>query len=182
MRRIVLLGVAAACVATPAVAADLPRKVKPVMFWTGGNSKQSKESFARCSTQKDWEAIWEKHHEWEKYVGDRSCPDVDFDSYMIVAIFVGKGRDMGVRFYEVVEEKDCLRVRYKPIEYQTGFNPNETDAEREKRERESETQSYAFVVLPRSTKCVVLEENAQTTIDAPPVWRERTRFAAMKEK
>ncbi len=35
---------------------------------------------------------------------------------------------------------------------------------------------YGMFVFPKTDKPIVLEENVQGTIGAPPVWKERARF------
>jgi hypothetical protein len=42
--------------------------------------------------------------------------------------------------------------------------------------------SFAFVVLPRSTKAVIVEEEVQDIIGKAPVWQERARFPALAER
>ena len=72
------------------LADDLPRNMKPVMVLTGTDSKQTKETFARCCTRETWLANWRKHHGKDKDSALSPCPEVDFDSFMVVVIFQGK--------------------------------------------------------------------------------------------
>src|SRR4051794_40171266 len=77
-------------VVTPVSADELPRKLKPVVVWTGTDSKQAKMSFARCCSQKEWQTTWHKHQSSTAKAKSQRCPEVDFDSYMVVVIFHGE--------------------------------------------------------------------------------------------
>jgi hypothetical protein len=174
MRWLGLLTVASLAL-SPVFAGDTPPKVKPVIVLTGTDSKQDKRSFARCLSKEEWRAIWHKQHGWD----NRTCPEVDFDSYMVLAIFHGKeSLNTGLDIYEVLKEKDRLRVRYQPRWYQVGYirPPTKQDLEREL------TRSFAFVVLPRFEKEVQIEEDVQGILGKPPVWKERGKLAPIKKK
>src|SRR6516164_7607951 len=88
---------------------ELPRKIKPVMVWTGTDSKHAKESFARCCSRKDWQAAWHKHIGEDDKGLRQLCPEVDFDSFMVIAIFHGESyQNRGIGLVTVSEEKECL--------------------------------------------------------------------------
>jgi hypothetical protein len=170
-------------VVAPTWAEELPRKVKPVLVWTGTDSKQAKMSFARCCSQKDWETTWHEHQS-EAKAKSQSCPQGDFDSYMVVAIFHGKSfQNTGIEIVAVTEEKNCVRVRYRPLWYQVAFVRPATKGEVKSDEwLRSETQSYAFVVLPRSEKAIVLEEDVRNLIADPPVWKKRATLEGRQKR
>jgi hypothetical protein len=164
--------------AAPVSAEELPRKIKPVMVWTGTESKQTKESFARCCSQKDWEASWHKHKGRDEKTDRGTCPEVDFDSYMVIVIFHGESyQNHGIDIKSVTEEKGCVRVRYRPSWYQVASVPGQAEDF-----KALETQTYAFVVLPRSEKAIVMEEDVRNLIPDPPVWKERAKLAALGMK
>jgi hypothetical protein len=175
MRYQALLMVWVILAAAPALAEELPRPLKPAMVWTGTDSKQAKESFARLGSQKDWEDTWHKHRGRDKIADSWTCPEIDFDSYMVVAIFHGKSyQNNGIKITAVSEEKDLVRVRYKPTWYQVAIVRG-----REGDDAHSyDTQSYAFIVLPKSSKAILLEEDVHGINGEPPVWKERAKLAA----
>jgi hypothetical protein len=157
-----------------AVAGDSPRKVRPIVVWSGTDSGRSKPAYDRCRSAAEWAATWEAH---TKEGGDagREAPGVDFESYMVLGLFQGDGvQNRGLDVVEVIDEPDCLRVRYVTAYYQIiGLPDSEAD------KRRLETRSYALAVLPRSDKAVVLEEgNVRTKSD----WKERGRISAAKDK
>jgi hypothetical protein len=178
MRWFMLLVVLAWSTDASAFADDLPRKIKPVLVWTGTDSAQTKESFLRCCTQEDWEEKWRLHRGKvdAKWLPD--CPEVDFGAYMMVIFFEGESAmNYGIRIAEVVEERNCLRLRYQPISFQTIF-PAGTKVDWKK----LETKSYAFVVLPKSAKSIILEKDLQPLLGKPPVWKEHRKIPGVEEK
>ena len=168
-------------------AADLPRKVKPVVVWTGTDNKQTKESFARCCSRKDWQATWNAHCGQEKTADLPTCPEIDFDSYMVIAVIRRTSR---IHVSEILEEKGCVRVRYQPWGNQIVFAPDPDSGifkiveggRGELDPNKPYTLGFAFVVLPKANKAVVLEEDVQGRIGKPPVWKERAKFPALVQK
>lgn len=178
MRSLILVGLSLAIFGHPAPASDPPRKIKPALVWHGNDSGQARGSFACCRTRAEWQATWEAH---QKEGGDAGRPaaDVDFDSFMVVAIFHGDGSDnFGIDVDEVVDDAGCLRIRYRVLYYQTAFNFSESEAERLKRA----TRSFAVAVLPRSGKALVFEEAKHRPDDKTHIWKERGRVAAVERK
>jgi hypothetical protein len=107
---------------------------------------------------------------------------------MVLAVFSKSSR---LRLFEIVEETECVRVRYQPWGNQiafiptnlNGFEVNVFDVGRGKIDLEKPYPlSFAFVVLPKGNKAVILEEDVKHLIDEPPVWKERARFPALPEK
>jgi hypothetical protein len=188
MGRLVVLGILVMAVGSVLFGAELPRKVKPVVVWTGTDSKQAKDSFSRCCSPADWLAIWKAHSGREGNAERVGYPEVDFDSYMVIAVFQKTSR---LRLVEVVEEKECVRVRSQPWGNQIAFIPTNVngfevkvfDLGRGLIDLEKPYPlSFAFVVLPKGNKAVILEEDVQDLIGKSPVWKERARFPALPEK
>jgi hypothetical protein len=179
MRYQALLVVAALSPTMPARSEDLPRALKPVVVWTGTDSKQAKESFACCRSQAEWEASWNKHQGRDEKAEGQPCPQVDFDTHMVIVLFHGESsQNHGIDVVSVSEERECVRLRYRPSWYQVGVSREGAAGP----PRSHATQSYAFVVLPRSRKAVVLEEDIQHYIGKPPEWEERAKLAASTDR
>jgi hypothetical protein len=187
MRWLVVFGSMVLPVDSIGFAADPPRKVKPVVAWMGIDSKQTKDSFARCGSPNDWQATWNGHRAQEKTADDPTRPEVDFDSHIVIAVFRKTSR---IRVSEVVEEEDCVRVRYQPWGNQIIFVPDSAKGTVKTMELgrgeldpgKPYLLSFAFVVLPKTSKVVVLEEDVQDWIGKPPVWKEQAKFPARVEK
>jgi hypothetical protein len=174
-------------VASVGYAADSPRKIKPAVVWTGIDTKQAKDFFARCCSPKDWQATWNAHRGSGNTANPPDCPEIDFDSYMVIAVFRDTSR---IRISDIVEEKECIRVRYQPWGNQVVFIP---DPERstvkvveagrgEIHPEKPRTLSFAFAVLNKGNKAIVIEEDVQPILGKQPVWEERAKFSALQEK
>jgi hypothetical protein len=177
------LGMLAAFFAASWAAPAGPLKVKPVMVWKGLDSKQTKEFFARCTTQQEWTAVWMKHCGVAKGRYDVICPEVDFDNYMVVVLFEGEsGQNSGTRFREVIEEKDCIRVRYEsPFGQVVILGTDEgvkIISDVGEIDLEKKQNNFLFVVLPMSKKPMAVEQDVRTEIDKPAKWKARATFPA----
>jgi hypothetical protein len=180
-----LFGALAAFAEASSAVEPLPRKVKPVMVWAGTDGNEAKESFDRCSSQKEWETVWYKHKGRDEEVHRLTRPEFDFDSYMVIAVFQGGSlKNYGVDVHSILEETDCIRVQYRPPLWQTGFSLDEegVDNKQGNDEMKYDAQSFAFIVLPKSQKAIVFDQDVQDLLDAPPIWKERTKLSAMDKK
>lgn len=166
------------------------RQMKPALVWTGTDSKIDKEAFVRCTSQPECDELWQKHrgvNPWGTVVQQQKddsqeldhcqyCPQVDFDSHMIVAVFSGRGAHEGMSVKSVLDERDFVRIGYKVETSQPG--PARPNAPRTPARKPA--QGYVFAVLPRSEKPIILEQDVRREINAPPVWIERARLATPK--
>jgi hypothetical protein len=166
-------------------AADTPTKIKPAVILSGKHSAITKPMLERCSSVKEFAKVWEKHQDGD----DReSFPVVDFDSFMVIAVFEGTYSEEGASIYveEVVEDAEVihLRLRFLSKGYQTGVvgvvedganMPEKSEADRLKRI----TQSYVLIVLPTSKKAVVIEEGGNS---GDRKWKETNRLAVVGKK
>lgn len=100
----------------------------------------------------------------------------------MVAIFEGTpGRNSGARFIEVVEEMDCVRVRYKPPFSQLVFVPVQDGtvnaiSDFGQMDWTNRQINVMFSFSPGSKKPISVEEDRQGTIGAQPIWKERAKL------
>lgn len=76
-----------------------------------------KEPLAKVVTNsKEWEDLWKKHV--SVLVPRPPLPEVDFDSYVLAAIFTGEKRTSGyqIMLEEIVPEANNVVVRYRETE------------------------------------------------------------------
>ncbi|HLW65389.1 MAG TPA: hypothetical protein VKS79_08730 [Gemmataceae bacterium] len=188
MRWFVVFGSLAISVHSVGFASDPPRTIKPVVVWTGIDSKQPKDSFARCCSAKEWQAIWDAHCGQQTPSDGPSCLDVNFDSYMVIAVFRRTSR---IRVGEIIEEMDCVRLRYHPWGDQLVFVPPSDGSNNVKIWEAGRGEldpdkpyllSFVFVVLPRANKAFIIEEDVQDWIGKSPVWKEKAKFPALTQK
>jgi hypothetical protein len=156
-----------------------PLTIKPVLVLTGTDSAQTKQSFARCTSEKQLKKCWQMYLGSDEKDLTRPCPEVDFESYMVIVIFSGEGKkqNSGVHIVDVGDEEKCIRVRYRPSYYQSAGVPR-SEGER----HPLPTRSYAFVVIPMSKKQVTIEEDVSYGYQVEPEWIERAKIAAITKK
>ncbi len=157
--------------------ADAPNKIKPVMILSGSDSGVSKPLTELCRSDKELRAVWDKHQDGD----DRHhCPDMNFDSFMVIAMFLGtvEGK-ASIWVFEIVEDADAIHVRIFAGGPQTGVTEEEeSEADRLKRI----TRSYAFVVLPTSKKKVIVEEDELRSLVDPHKWKESKLFPVLDKE
>jgi hypothetical protein len=146
---------------------ELQNAVKPIVVMAGADSNVHGFSNQRITTPDDWASIWSGH--LGKSVDDAYRPtlEVDFDRCLVVAIFRGEEVNVrGIKINSTFETKDSIVIRFEDVGYQTSGADNNKRPDR----------PYAFVVLPKTSKSIVLEENTQRYKGAPPVWTQCARL------
>ena len=150
------------------------KTIKPCVMITGNHSHVDKPRYLRITSADEWTRVWEEH-KGPNTPADCDLLSVDFDGYMVIAIFQGNGvNSFGLGAVSITEEDKRIVLRYKKTGYQTG-SVDGGDGGAEK------VTVYGFFVLPRSPKPVVLEENVSTIIgQEPPEWKERKTFSKIE--
>lgn len=144
-------------------------QTKPLLVLTGANSRVEKAGYYRVASEEAWKKLWLDHlGKTEREIFQEQLPalTIDFERCMVIAIFQGaKTNSRGITVASVVEGNDAITLRFDDISYQTlGAGAQVTP--------------YAFVVTPKSSKPVVLEEDVQSFKHRPPEWKERARLKA----
>jgi hypothetical protein len=151
--------------------------LKPCAVIAGADSHVAKGRYQRITSAGDWTRVWQEHKgekptgEYDMFYDPLTLPWIDFDHYMVIAIFQGNGsNNAGLRAISISEENDRLIFRFENKGYQTGGSGPGGDG--------NKTAAYGFFVVPRSTKPVVLEErlHLMNRKDKPSVWKERITF------
>jgi hypothetical protein len=175
----VRLGIAVVCVtvASVAVAAEPGKAIKPVLVLTGGESEIGTETFRRCTSEAEFQELWMKHGGVTKLNAAMFSPKVDFDAYMVVAIFGGQGNKLGITVWSAADEPTLIRVRYSEAMVQTAGR-----AFRGMNLPPGPGHGYAIMVLPRSPKAITLEFGTRNSLEEPFKWAERGKLAALPAK
>jgi len=177
-----VIGVVFALTCLTAASAEEPavKPIKPCVVITGADSRVETPRYLRITSADDWARVWQEHKEkkptrkYDLYYDPLTLPVIDFDAYMVIAIFQGSSWNRtGLRADSISEEADRIVFRFDEKSYQTGGPPGEAKA--------NKVSVYGFFILSRSTKPVVLEEDVQQYLNQPPVWKERIIFPEMKE-
>jgi len=80
---------------------------------------------------------------------------------MVVVVFLGeKANVSGIDLEPLIEGPSSIVIRIRELTYQTAGSEGDKPPDR----------PYAFVILPRLYKSVILEEDVQQYKDAPPKW------------
>lgn len=177
---VLLMGVVAALgAAQPGVPGPAPAKesARPALLeFMGRDGKIMGREFHRVLNSQDWVELWARHSGQAKKDLEWSgaYPKIDFTRCMVVASFHGKTVNTRGEELQAVDEVDGkLRLRFWSSGYQTMSLGGE--------DKGDPAVSYGIWVLPRSTKAVVIEENVQDLIGKPPIWKEQSKFDAVKE-
>jgi hypothetical protein len=144
------------------------QKMKPVIVWSDIDSHITEPRFLCLRSADEWAKIWRLHK--GRAPDDSLCPpppEIDFSSYMVVALFNGSySQDLGLTIDRVDDQKDVIRLRYERNVYSVAGRPIRT-----------KTYDYAFVVLPKSKKPVLIEEKVLgETRESAVSWRERAHL------
>ncbi len=164
---------AAVAARAPSAAAEPRTDPRPLVSWSGWDSRVTQRAYHRVADAESWARVWEQHAgpPQRDATGAPQIPTVNFEACMVIAIFAGAGvNSSGVEIVSITEDEDRLLVRFDQRSYQTMSSGPE--------DRGRKVTDYGIFVLPRCDKEVVLEENVQGLIGAPPKWKERQRFAA----
>lgn len=147
--------------------------VSPCVVLTGADSHVTERGYHRITSLNDWAKLWQTHkgandgEQYDLFYDPLGLPLVDFDNYMVIAIFQGGGwNSAGLNAISVSEEQERIFFRFDDRSYQTA-GPNGGG---------KQVNVYGFFVIPRSPKPVIVEENVQGLKGKPAEWKERITF------
>jgi hypothetical protein len=168
---------------------DVVRPVsKPLVVISGIDSHVKQPSYTCITTAEDWRRTWARHINLPTVRG-RSVDDllaitekmimqVDFDRCLAVVIF--RGEQIQVRQItvdSVLESVGSITIRFKELHYGIDLGPNESPRPLER--------PYAFIVLPKTNKEIVLQEKIWSKEDErfgrPPKWEEWARLSPERD-
>ena len=135
--------------------------IKPCVTITGDDSRITEQSFFRIRSNDEFAEVWAKHtgqknvpyknweNQYDEFYNTLSLPLVDFENYMVIAIFQGTGwNDAGLKAISMSEHAHGISFRFKGKPYST----EGPDGGGKK------VSVYGFFVVPQSTKPLVVEE------------------------
>jgi|SRR5947207_2317567 len=157
------------------IAADPARRgavSSPLTVLTGNDSHIKKEAFLRITSATDWKRTWLDHLGMKEDTIYRPAMEVDFTRCEVLVVFVGASvNTCGLRVDSITETDDAIVVRFDDVSYQTLFG---------KEDKGDQVSPYAFIVLPKANKVIVLEDNVQRYIGHAPEWKEVARLEASR--
>jgi hypothetical protein len=173
-RLIAVLAVGVVCLLTTLIAtrAEGPagKPLKPFLPITGADSHVTKCRYQRIMSAGEWTRVWQEH------LGDKPTgqydhllmpfPHVDFDKYMVIAIFQGESwSSRGLTDISISEEYDRIAFQFSNDWYQTVGGADKVTV-------------YGFFAVPRSTKPLVVVEEMHY-MGGPPDLVERITFPGL---
>jgi hypothetical protein len=134
---------------------------------TGNDSRIQHSSYEKVRSVAEWKKTWLSHLGLKEDTIYRTSMEVDFSRCMVIAVFGGKYvNSCGYRIESVHEDKHSTIVRFDDVSYQTAGPNGGAD----------QVTPYAFIVLPKSEKPVVLEKNMQRYKGESPEWKKVARL------
>jgi hypothetical protein len=149
------------------------KTLKPCVAITGANSHVTKPRYQRIMSADQWARVWQEHKgekptgKYDLFYDPLTLPRIDFDNYMVIAVFKGESwNSAGLKAVSIVEEDHRIVFRYRNKGYQTAGPGGGGEP----------VSVFGFFVLPRSKKPLVLEEGQFPLSGDPPLWTERITF------
>lgn len=163
--------------------ADEPKEkpFKPLLIISGSHSAVQKDQLEICTTEVEWDVVWEKHRgEGEpRFTEKRQRLEIDFGTHYVVAVFTRDKQECAVTTFERGDE---VLVRYDAYCPQIAGRVGGKKRTKHQDAKEEAVAAYAFVVLPKPVRTVVMEQGSRVDLDHPLVWKEQKRFPAPGNK
>jgi hypothetical protein len=147
------------------------RQAGPLVTFAGDGSKIAARRFVKVTSKDQWAALWLEHTgqaaavgEYQWFYNPGKVPEVDFEQCMVLGVFQGgRWNSAGIEVEEILADGKRTVVRFDDRSFQTE-GPDGGGVQ---------GRPFGLFVLPRDTKPIVLEENVQSLIGAPPEWQHR---------
>jgi hypothetical protein len=156
---------------------DLQRGTGVSVHWMGSYSSIQSPRVVLVEDPVAWEKLYTEHtrDKPEKNAnGFLTWPKIDFDRYVVLALFAGKAKNSnGYDAISVTESAAGVLVRVDQNHFQTSsFDGKDSGIA---------TTAFGFLVIPRKVGEWTIQENTQNLIGGPPVWTELKKFG-VKDK
>ena len=135
--------------------------IKPCVTITGDDSRITEQSFYRIRSIDEFAEVWAKHtgqknvpyknweNQYDEFYNTLSLPLVDFENYMVIAIFQGSGwNNAGLKAISMSERAHGVSFRFKGKPYSTE-GPDGGG---------KQVSVFGFFVVPRTGKPLIIEE------------------------
>lgn len=157
------------------------KAIGPCVVISGADSRVTKRQYFRITSPEQWARIWQEHKgerptdSYDFFHNPLTLPEIDFDRYMVIAVFQGESvNSAGIKAVSISESDDRILFQFEHKGYQT-LSSAEHDGE-------NKATAYGFFVIQRSNKSMAIEEDVQRYIGQPPTWKERTTFPKTDSK
>jgi hypothetical protein len=172
---VALLGSVASPCALSAQEAGAKRLTACVTI-SGTNSHVMDATCRLITSTSQWAKLWEAHvgakaaAQYDTYHDPLTLPVVDFDHYVVVAIFRGRvTNNAGLAVASIEEEQDHIVFRFRDKRFQSNTPMEDGD-------KPNELGVYGFFVIPRSKKAIIVQEDVNRELRGTPVWKELAKL------
>lgn len=164
------------------------KEIKPLLVMSGHKSKIEDASCQRITATEDWKKLWAKHQtgsaDLKGLPRDFNYTDFDFDQVAIIAMFDGVQDSVGYggyRLHSIRNTGDRIVVRVEQVHLQTGFLDRDTSAESLDEKQARFNTDWMVVLLPRSSKEIVVEVDSNVRVESQHEWTELKRFPVLSK-
>jgi hypothetical protein len=146
-----------------------PRPTAPLFVLSGRDTKCDRTGFLRLRDATAWNALWAAHQGLpaeESFHAEKTFADVDFTHVEVLALLPGAiTNTRALQVLAVLDEPDRRVVRFDGLTFQT-FG------------KAVAVRPYAFVLLARDDRPLIVEENVQNLKNEPARWTARAELPA----
>ena len=136
--------------------------VQATQVISGGNSKIKEPRCVRVTSPADWATLWAAHSP-----SNTPPPRVDFEKEMVVGVFQGQYVNCrGITPLHILDCQDTLEV-FVAGKYYQSYRVSDP------------ATPYGLFIVPKSAKRLLVKDNIQGYIAAPPIWKEIAEFEAL---
>jgi hypothetical protein len=162
---------------------DKGKALRPCVVISGTDSHITEQKCYRVTSAKEWSQLWQVHKgrkatsEYDEYYDRLTLPMVDFDRYMVIAVFRGLvDNNAGLSVASINEEQSRIIFRFWDKVYQTNLTSEDDRVE-------GKATVYGFFIVPHSKKRLVVQEDTEGRyMDEAPVWKELAVFQSQLER
>ena len=165
--------IALACVSDRACLAESDNATKPLVAFTGPDSKIDQPAYELVKSKPDWINLWLRHtrkppkKDYDEFYNPDRVPEVNFDKCMVIAIFSGKMTNVAaLEAVSVTDGSTAIAFRFRERSYQTA-GPNGGG---------KAATPYGLFIVPRSSKPVVVQEGNKEYKNSTETWDEVVRL------
>jgi len=152
------------------------RPITPCVIITGADSQVQEPRYLRITDLEDWAKLWMEHkgerrfQEYDWFYDPLTLPWVDFEHYMVIAVFLGSRTNIArLSLGSMTEDDSEIVLRYEKKSYQTIVRAPQTFAS-----SGVKSNVFGFFVVPVSSKQIRIEEGIRGYKGKPPTsWEER---------
>jgi hypothetical protein len=151
--------------------ADASKELISPVQWSGPHSRIRDKRLVQIADREAWMELWAEHKgdKAERLIahgGGVAAPRIDFERYLVVAMFRGETTNCdGESLVSLEEREKDVLLRFDSFTFQTSSFDGPDHGE--------PASSYGMWLVPRTGKPITIEENTQGLIGREPIWTAR---------